>query len=65
MNVKSLVNVSQIIAKQMVERKEGGSIVNLSSQASKVGLIFLKINLAARHINSSLAPSIYHERNYN
>ncbi|KAL0272784.1 UNVERIFIED_CONTAM: hypothetical protein PYX00_005628 [Menopon gallinae] len=37
-NVKSVVNVSQIVAKQMIQRKEGGSIVNLSSQASKAAL---------------------------
>lgn len=35
-NVKSVLNVSQIVAKKMIEAKSGGSIVNLSSQASKV-----------------------------
>nr|CAD7464496.1 unnamed protein product [Timema tahoe] len=34
-NVKSIINVSQVIAKGMVDRKKGGSIVNISSQASK------------------------------
>ena len=33
-NVKSVVNVSQIIGKGMVKRGKGGSIVNISSQVS-------------------------------
>ncbi|XP_044732989.1 L-xylulose reductase-like [Chrysoperla carnea] len=37
-NVKAVVNVSQIAAQDMIDRKSGGSIVNISSQASKVGL---------------------------
>jgi len=37
-NLASVLNVSQIIAKGMVERGKGGSIVNLSSQASMAAL---------------------------
>ncbi|XP_059509693.1 L-xylulose reductase isoform X1 [Stegostoma tigrinum] len=37
-NVKALLHVSQIIAKGMMCRGEGGSIVNISSQASKCAL---------------------------
>ncbi|XP_029173046.1 L-xylulose reductase [Nylanderia fulva] len=37
-NVKAVLNVSQIVAKNMIERKSGGSIVNLSSQAGEVAL---------------------------
>ncbi|KAK3580735.1 hypothetical protein CHS0354_005745 [Potamilus streckersoni] len=37
-NIKSLFNVSQIVAKGMVERGNGGAIVNVSSIASKIGL---------------------------
>lgn len=31
-NLKAVINVSQIVAKQMVARNSGGSIVNISSQ---------------------------------
>ncbi|OAD57211.1 L-xylulose reductase [Eufriesea mexicana] len=37
-NVRAIVNISQIVAKNMVERKVAGSIVNLSSQASQAAL---------------------------
>nr|CAB3236569.1 L-xylulose reductase-like [Phallusia mammillata] len=37
-NVKATIVVSQIVAKGMIERKAGGSIVNVSSQASLRGL---------------------------
>jgi L-xylulose reductase len=33
-NVKSIINISQIVAQNMIERKVPGSIVNVSSQAS-------------------------------
>lgn len=36
-NVKAVMNISQIVAKKMIENK-GGSIVNISSQASKAAL---------------------------
>lgn len=35
-NVFAIVNISQIVAKGMIERGEGGSIVNLSSVLSKI-----------------------------
>ena len=34
-NVKAVVNISQIVAKRMVARKQGGAIVNLSSILSQ------------------------------
>ncbi|KAJ0177187.1 hypothetical protein K1T71_007196 [Dendrolimus kikuchii] len=37
-NVKAVLNISQIVARKMVENKTHGTIVNLSSQASKAAL---------------------------
>ncbi|KAI4496139.1 hypothetical protein M0802_008006 [Mischocyttarus mexicanus] len=37
-NVKAIMNVSQVVAKNMIERNVGGSIVNVSSQASQAAL---------------------------
>ena len=37
-NVRAVLLVSQIIAREMVSRGEGGAIVNLSSQASSIGI---------------------------
>ncbi|KAL0101481.1 hypothetical protein PUN28_018959 [Cardiocondyla obscurior] len=37
-NVKAVFNVSQVVAKNMIERKKGGSIVNISSQAGYAAL---------------------------
>lgn len=37
-NLKAVVNVSQVVAKRMVADKTGGSIVNVSSQASQAAL---------------------------
>ncbi|XP_071636849.1 L-xylulose reductase [Temnothorax longispinosus] len=37
-NVKAVLNVSQIVAKNMIERKSGGNIVNISSQAGQAAL---------------------------
>ncbi|XP_063240627.1 L-xylulose reductase-like isoform X2 [Bacillus rossius redtenbacheri] len=37
-NVKSVIAVSQVVARGMIERKRGGSIVNVSSQASQAAL---------------------------
>jgi len=37
-NVKAVLNVSQVIGRGMVERGEGGTIVNISSQASQAAL---------------------------
>ncbi|XP_011505480.1 PREDICTED: L-xylulose reductase-like [Ceratosolen solmsi marchali] len=33
-NIKSIINVSQVVVENMIERKVAGSIVNVSSQAS-------------------------------
>ena len=35
-NVKAIINVSQVVSKKMIEQKKPGVIVSLSSQASKV-----------------------------
>lgn len=37
-NVKAIVNISQVVAKDMIKRKVGGSIVNMSSQAAHAAL---------------------------
>lgn len=37
-NVKSILNVSQVVVENMIERKVSGSIVNVSSQASHCAL---------------------------
>ncbi|GLG99580.1 Dehydrogenase/reductase SDR family protein 7-like [Gryllus bimaculatus] len=37
-NVKAIINVSQVVVRGMIDRKKGGSIVNLSSQASQAAL---------------------------
>ncbi|KAK7576213.1 hypothetical protein V9T40_012499 [Parthenolecanium corni] len=37
-NVKSVINVSQVVAAGMVQRKTGGAIVNISSQAAQAAL---------------------------
>ncbi|CAG9817874.1 unnamed protein product [Phaedon cochleariae] len=38
-NVKAMINVTQIVVKNLLSRNAPGSIVNLSSQASLVGLL--------------------------
>lgn len=42
-NVKAILNVSQVLAKKMIENNIKGSIVNISSQASKVFFFILSI----------------------
>ncbi|CAF4923041.1 unnamed protein product [Pieris macdunnoughi] len=37
-NVKSIINISQVVAKKMIENNTKGAIVNISSQASKAAL---------------------------
>lgn len=37
-NINAVINVSQVVAKKMIENKRKGSIVNISSQASKAAL---------------------------
>ncbi|CAH2037565.1 unnamed protein product, partial [Iphiclides podalirius] len=36
-NTKSILNITQVVAKKMIDNKIRGSIVNISSQASKAG----------------------------
>ncbi|HTK12101.1 MAG TPA: glucose 1-dehydrogenase [Ktedonobacteraceae bacterium] len=38
-NVRAVMLISQIVARGMIERGQGGAIVNLSSQASMIGLL--------------------------
>ncbi|XP_050346481.1 L-xylulose reductase-like [Nymphalis io] len=42
-NVKSVINISQIVCKNMIENKTAGAIVNVSSQASKAAIKDLTI----------------------
>lgn len=35
-NARAIINVSQVVARKMIENNIKGSIVNISSQASKV-----------------------------
>lgn len=37
-NVKSILNISQVVAQDMIDRKSGGVIVQVSSQASQAAL---------------------------
>ncbi|XP_045526257.1 D-erythrulose reductase-like [Pieris brassicae] len=37
-NVKAVLNISQVVARKMIEKKINGAIVNISSQASKAAL---------------------------
>ena len=39
MNVKPIVNVSQVLVKKLLEEKKSGAIVNVSSQASLLGMV--------------------------
>jgi L-xylulose reductase len=47
-NVKSVLFLSQVIAKGMMERGEGGSIVNVSSQASQAALLEHSVYCASK-----------------
>ncbi|CAG9839723.1 unnamed protein product [Diabrotica balteata] len=47
-NIKALIHVSQIAIKNMLDRKVPGSIVNLSSQASMVGLLHHTVYCASK-----------------
>ncbi|XP_054013609.1 L-xylulose reductase [Hylaeus anthracinus] len=38
-NVKAMFNVSQVVARDWIKRKVGGSVVNVSSQASQAALM--------------------------
>uniref|UniRef100_A0A2A4JCF4 Ketoreductase domain-containing protein n=1 Tax=Heliothis virescens TaxID=7102 RepID=A0A2A4JCF4_HELVI len=45
-NVKATLNISQIVARKMVENKTHGAIVNISSQASKSSYTGLKMEIS-------------------
>lgn len=57
-NVRSMLQVSQIVAKNMIARKSGGSIVNLSSQASQVGLADHAVYCATKAAVDSLTATM-------
>lgn len=43
MNVNGVVNVSQVVAKGMIERGNGGCIINVSSLVKKTSFLFLSL----------------------
>jgi len=47
-NVKAVINVSQVAVKKMLESGKGGSIVNISSNASSIGLLEHTIYCASK-----------------
>lgn len=57
-NVRSMLQVSQIVARNMIARKSGGSIVNLSSQASQVGLADHAVYCASKAAVDSLTATM-------
>ncbi|XP_033102594.1 L-xylulose reductase-like isoform X1 [Anneissia japonica] len=57
-NVRQLIQVSQIVARGMVERGLGGSIVNVSSQASLVGLTNHTVYCATKAAVDSLTKTM-------
>ncbi|XP_071954194.1 L-xylulose reductase-like [Antedon mediterranea] len=57
-NVWSIIQISQIVAKGMVERGLGGAIVNVSSQASLVGLTNHTVYCATKAAVDSLTKTM-------
>lgn len=57
-NVKSMVNVSQVVAKDLIKRKVGGSIVNISSQAGQAALQDHSIYCASKGAVDMLTKSM-------
>ncbi|KAJ8948440.1 hypothetical protein NQ318_007963 [Aromia moschata] len=47
-NIKALIHVTQIVVRDLLKRKAPGSIVNLSSQASLVGLLHHTVYCASK-----------------
>lgn len=47
-NVKGLIHVTKIVAKDLLARKAPGSIVNVSSQASQAGLLNHSVYCASK-----------------
>ncbi|VEN50191.1 unnamed protein product [Callosobruchus maculatus] len=48
LNVKALINVTKLVIQSMVERNVPGSVVNISSQASLVGLMEQTVYCASK-----------------
>ncbi|KAJ8730131.1 hypothetical protein PYW07_017169 [Mythimna separata] len=57
-NVKATLNISQIVARKMVENKTPGTIVNISSQASKAALKDHAIYCASKAALDALTRSM-------
>jgi len=57
-NVKSVLFLSQCVAKKMIEAGIGGSIVNISSQASKVALLDHSVYCASKGALDQLTRSM-------
>ncbi|KAG5864241.1 hypothetical protein JTB14_010331 [Gonioctena quinquepunctata] len=47
-NIKALINVTKLVVQNLLDRKAPGSIVNLSSQASMVGLLHHTVYCASK-----------------
>ena len=58
-NVKSMMHISQLVAKEMIKNAKGGSIVNVSSQASQAALdnhtIYCTTKAAVDHMTRMMA----------
>ena len=57
-NVKGLLFVSQAVARRMVDRGEGGKIINLSSQAGRRGEALVAVYCASKAAVISLTQSM-------
>ncbi|XP_072742722.1 L-xylulose reductase [Anoplolepis gracilipes] len=60
-NVKAVLNVSQVVAKSMIERKSGGNIVNISSQAAQAALPNHSVYCASKGALDMLTKSMAFE----
>lgn len=60
-NVKGVINVSQIVAREWVENKTGGVIVNISSQASMAGFDKHAVYCASKGAVDALSRSMASE----
>ena len=58
LNVKSLFVVSQIVARGMIERGEGGSIVHMSSQMGHVGAPTRTVYCTSKHAVEGLTKAM-------
>ena len=58
LNVKSLFVVSQIVARGMIERSEGGSIVHMSSQMGHVGAPTRTVYCTSKHAVEGLTKAM-------